>query len=140
MIEITVLGIPGPQGSKRHVGNGRMVESSKKVKPWRDSVAWAAREAVAIHGMIVGPVAAYMVFTLPKPKSAPKTKRTYPDRTPDIDKLLRSTFDGLTTGGIWEDDARVIDIGAMKVYPNEATHALDIPGVFIRLWAVKGRE
>ena len=30
-----VLGLPAPQGSKRHVGEGRMVESSKRVKPWR---------------------------------------------------------------------------------------------------------
>lgn len=35
-----VFGLPAPQGSKRHVGEGRMVESSKRVKPWRRQVAW----------------------------------------------------------------------------------------------------
>lgn len=30
----SVLGLPAPQGSKTHVGEGRMVESSKRVKPW----------------------------------------------------------------------------------------------------------
>ena len=34
-VSFNVIGIPGAQGSKRHVGNGVMVESSKKVKPWR---------------------------------------------------------------------------------------------------------
>lgn len=29
-----VIGLPAPQGSKKHVGHGVMVESSKKVKPW----------------------------------------------------------------------------------------------------------
>ena len=31
MIEIKVIGLPAPQGSKRHVGHGVMIESSKKV-------------------------------------------------------------------------------------------------------------
>lgn len=30
---IIVHGIPAPQGSKRHVGNGVLLESSKMVKP-----------------------------------------------------------------------------------------------------------
>lgn len=45
MIEITVHGLPAPQGSKRHVGRGVMVESSKNVKPWRSAVVWAAISA-----------------------------------------------------------------------------------------------
>ena len=48
MITITVYGMPGPQGSKRFVGTrggrGVMVESSAKVKPWREAVKHAARE------------------------------------------------------------------------------------------------
>ena len=38
----TVNGLPAPQGSHKHVGGGRMVESSKKVKPWRQDVKAAA--------------------------------------------------------------------------------------------------
>ena len=40
-----VPGKPAAQGSKRHVGNGVMIESSKRVKPWRTDV----RESVAAH-------------------------------------------------------------------------------------------
>ena len=36
-ITLTVRGLPAPQGSKRHIGRGVMVESSKRVKPWRDA-------------------------------------------------------------------------------------------------------
>jgi crossover junction endodeoxyribonuclease RusA len=132
-ITITVYGTPGPQGSKRHVGNGRMVESSAKVKPWREAVVWAAR---GVGGKIAGPVGVDITFTLPKPKSAPKTKRTWPDRKPDIDKLVRSTFDALTTAGAIEDDARVVHINAFKAFPGEGPDALDVPGCVIHLRAV----
>lgn len=133
MLEITVIGMPGPQGSKRPVGGGRMIESSKKVKPWREAVVWAAREA---GGKISGAVVAEVIFTLPKPKSAPKKRRTWPDRKPDIDKLLRSTFDALSTAGSYEDDARIVGVTAWKVFPGEGEDALDVPGCVIRLRAV----
>ena len=34
-LSFDVKGVPGAQGSKRHVGRGVMLESSKKVAPWR---------------------------------------------------------------------------------------------------------
>ena len=37
-LRINVLGTPAPQGSKRHVGRGIMVESSRLVGPWREAV------------------------------------------------------------------------------------------------------
>ena len=45
-ITFEVYGQPAPQGSKRHVGGGRMIESSKAVAPWREAVKWAAIEAM----------------------------------------------------------------------------------------------
>jgi Holliday junction resolvase RusA-like endonuclease len=78
-----------------------------------------------------------MVFTMPKPLSAPKTRRTWPMRTPDLSKLLRSTEDALTTAGIWRDDARVVEYGrAAKVFPGEDPEALEAPGVRIVLEVV----
>ena len=40
MISISweTIGDPAPQGSKRHVGNGIMVESSKKLPVWREQL------------------------------------------------------------------------------------------------------
>ncbi len=144
MREIIVYGIPAPQGSKRFVGHaksgrGIMVESSKAVKPWREAVKWAAL-GEGIRGpedAIVGPVRVEMSFTLPKPKSAPKTRRTYPDRKPDLSKLIRSTEDALTDAGVWEDDSRVIYCGASKLYPSEGLGALSKPGAIIRITPVK---
>jgi crossover junction endodeoxyribonuclease RusA len=127
---ITVIGEPAPQGSKRHVGKGIMIESSQKVKPWREAVVWASREAGA---RVEGPVEMRIVFTVRKPKGAPKNKRTWPDRKPDLDKLQRSTLDALVTAGAIEDDARVIRINAAKVFPMEGTDALDVPGAVIEI-------
>jgi Holliday junction resolvase RusA-like endonuclease len=139
VITITVRGTPAPQGSKKYVGQtkdgrGLLVESSKKVKPWRQDVKAAAEELIAHTGMppIDGPVIVRMVFTLPKPASAPKRRRTYPMRTPDLSKLARSTEDALTEAGIWRDDARVIEYSRLaKVFPGEDAESLPVPGVRI---------
>ena len=136
MIEFRVYGMPAPQGSKRHVGHGVMIESSKKVKPWREAVVWAVRgmltpEEAPPH--VAGPVSMDLTFTLPKPKSAPKTRRTLPDRKPDLDKLCRSTLDALVTAGVIEDDARVVWMRASKTFPNEGQDCLDVPGAIIRI-------
>ncbi|MEZ5544244.1 MAG: RusA family crossover junction endodeoxyribonuclease [Lysobacteraceae bacterium] len=131
-IVITVYGQPAPQGSKRHVGNGVMVESSKKLRPWRQDVKAAAEVVRNALCPLDGPVRVRMVFTLPKPLSAPKRRRTWPCRTPDLSKLARGTEDALTDAGIWRDDARVVEYERLaKVYPNEDPEALDAPGVRI---------
>ena len=120
-----VHGTPAPQGSKRafrnqHTGRIAMVESSSKVKPWRQAVkfAWAelGREGVSFPAPAA--VHAYVAFYLPRPQghfgtgknagvikdSAPR----HPAGKPDIDKLLRSTLDGIGEAGAWTDDAQVV--------------------------------
>ncbi len=142
MIAFKVYGMPAPQGSKRHVGNGVMIESSKKVKPWRQDVVAAAREAMAGPAgwaALDGPLVAVMVFTLPKPKSAPKTRQTWPDKKPDLSKLIRSTEDALTTAGVIADDARIVAFArAAKVFPNEDLNALGSPGAWIEIRRLEG--
>ena len=64
----TVIGIPAPQGSKRHVGNGIMIENSKRVKPWRQNV----KEAALIHydGEVIDQaVEVEIIFSFARPKS-----------------------------------------------------------------------
>ena len=129
-LRIVVRDTPAPQGSKRHVGHGRMVESSTKVKPWRESVR-AAALADGPRSPLRGPLRCWVTFTLRKPVSAPKTKRTWPVKYPDADKLLRSTLDALGSAGVWLDDAQVIDVRGVKVYPGEGVDALDVPGAVI---------
>ena len=136
-VELVVLGLPGPQGSKSpkgRDGRGRviLVESSKKVAPWRDSVAWAARQAMAGRPPIDGPVRCQMVFVFPRPKSRKRT--ALHDRKPDLSKLIRSTEDALTTGGAWADDARVVEyVETGKVYAGATGLGIN-SGAVVRIW------
>jgi crossover junction endodeoxyribonuclease RusA len=135
-IGFTVIGLPAPQGSKRHVGRGILIESSKNVKPWREAVKVAAYKHRTDLQLapLAGPLSVTVTFYLPRPKSAPKS-RTTPDRRPDLDKLLRSTFDALGEAGIWGDDAQVIEVTAAKAYAG-APNQLDVPGadITVRVW------
>lgn len=116
-----VLGItPAPQGSKRHVGGGRMIESSPKVKPWREAVRQEALKAnIPISDQ---PIYLHLLFRFNRPRghfnargtlkpSAPHT----PITRPDLDKLCRSTLDGLT-GVLFKDDSQVAFMVASKEY------------------------
>lgn len=124
-----VLFVPGdaaPQGSKRHVGRGRMVESSKAVGPWRERVALAAHQ----HGWTLAPagvpVAVELVFVRPRPVSAPKRRTPAAVRKPDLDKLARAVLDALT-GIAWADDSQVVDLRASK----RLAEIGEQPGVYI---------
>lgn len=147
-ISITVYGLPAPQGSKRHVGNGVMIESSKKVKPWRQDVKQAALDAIAgLDGWtpLDGPLLASMVFSFARPKGHYRTGRNAhllrdsapvrPSVTPDLSKILRSTEDALT-GVVWADDARVVGYERLgKFYAGaDVPDVLTMPGCVIRVW------
>ena len=120
----SVLGLPAPQGSKTHVGDGRMVESSKRVKPWRRQVA-AAYADRNFGDMLDGPVSIIVDFYLPRPKahygtgrnagtlkgSAPVEHLTMPD----LDKLVRAVGDALTRLA-WRDDSQIVAWHAYKHY------------------------
>lgn len=115
MINFFVPGIPAPQGSKTgRVVNGRVVmwESSSKVKPWRNQVTKVAQLIMSEHELITEPVEVCLSFRLPKPKSV---KREFPSVKPDLDKLVRSTLDGLSKV-CYQDDALVLGLSATKVY------------------------
>lgn len=128
-----VRGVPVPQGSIRHLGRGRPAvhSNAKTLEPWRKTVQWAAEEALGTTGPITGPVRVEMTFTVPKPLSAPKRRRTWPTARPDVDKLVRAVGDALTAAGAWHDDAQIVELTARKVYPGEGHDALPVPGAVI---------
>lgn len=120
-----VYGLPAPQGSKRHVGGGRMVEASKKVAPWREAVVAEAQRLGYAGLRIDDPVVVRVTFYLPRPVSHRGARGlrpsapVWPAKVPDLDKLLRSTLDGLVQAAVLTDDARVAVIHARKTYDDE---------------------
>lgn len=123
IVSIDVMGLPAAQGSKRHVGRGVLVESSKRVGPWREAVVAAAIQQDAANKQLDGPVKVDVSFYFPRPKShtnaAGHLKPNAPFvhyTTPDLDKVIRSTLDALTQAAVITDDARVQEITARKLY------------------------
>lgn len=112
-ITFFVPGKAAPQGSKRHVGRGILVESSKEVGPWRERVALVAHNAMRGHAVSAGAVTVTLNFVLPRPKSAPKTKTPPAIKRPDIDKLERAILDAVT-GVCFLDDSQVISLCGYK--------------------------
>ena len=144
---LTATGTPAPQGSKKGFYNHRtqrvqMVESSKKVKPWRQDVVASVDairsdvEAGFVRGVelpLAGPLEVVVDFYIARPgyhygtgRNAGVLKPTAPayvDKKPDADKLLRSTLDGLKEAGVYRDDAQVAVVTGRKHYANAATGA-----------------
>jgi crossover junction endodeoxyribonuclease RusA len=125
-IDIRVYGLPAAQGSKRHLGRGVMVESSKRVKPWRSDVVAAA--LAAYDGpLIEGAVSVSVVFLFARPKGHFGKRGLLPSAplhltsqgAGDLDKLCRSTLDGLSAaagGSLLRDDSQVVTLTANKRY------------------------
>lgn len=113
----TAFGDPAPQGSKRYVGNGRFIEASQKLKPWRSAVADAVfMEFIKSQDErpFSEPVVVYVTFYMPKPKTV---KRLWPSVAPDLDKLCRSLGDALSVdAGLISDDSLIVSWHASKVY------------------------
>ena len=132
-VEIRVYGIPRPQGSKRSLGNGRMIEASPHVKQWRNDVMAAA--AVSYKGAaITGAVELQIVFLFPRPKShygtgrnEQKLKASAPVHCisrahGDTSKLIRSTEDAISASSgypVIEDDSQVVALSCRKRYAEE---------------------
>ncbi len=112
-----------------------MVESSKKVAPWREAVRQTAVASVA--DLIDGPVEVQICFRFLRPKSHHRANGELRQGAPeyltarnrgDLDKLCRSTLDGLT-GSVFLDDSQVVKLSAEKRFCTEG----EKPGAIIRL-------
>jgi crossover junction endodeoxyribonuclease RusA len=106
-----IPGTPAPQGSKRHVGNGVLIESSKHVGPWRERIAWFA--AQNMHSRFTGAVNVRLEFVMPRPKSLPQNRTPAAIKRPDVDKLARACLDSLS-GIAYQDDSQVVGLHANK--------------------------
>lgn len=105
LLHIEVTGRPAPQGSK----DAHMREQSRYLPAWRAAVkrdVYRAYRAAGIEPdalpLYRGAVAFGGVFHM-----SPGHRF---DGPPDLDKLLRSTWDACTAARLWEDDARVTSI------------------------------
>jgi crossover junction endodeoxyribonuclease RusA len=113
-LTVFVPGRPAPQGSKRHVGNGVMVEMSKHVKPWRADIREHVLSQLLGTPPIDGAVQIELEFVLPRPVSTPKRSTPPAIKRPDLDKLERAVLDALSSAGVWHDDSQVTRMSSGK--------------------------
>jgi crossover junction endodeoxyribonuclease RusA len=150
VLVFTVHGLPKPQGSKsafisKKTGKLLVTEAVKDSPAWRrkvrDNIALGMRATPPpLEGWpLLGPIAVDLIFTMPRPVSHPKRRRTWPFAKPDVDKLTRAVLDAGTQAKLWLDDAQVVDVHAAKAYPLEAPGALASPGVHAVVYLVGDR-
>ena len=129
MIDLVVLGTPAPQGSKRHVGRGIMVEASKKVTPWREAVVTECQRHGLTGRMLDIGLDVFLCFYFPRPAGHFRANGEVKGSAPlfpikrsvgDIDKLARSTLDGLVQASVIADDSLVANLTARKRYATLA--------------------
>ncbi len=146
MTSFFVPGRPAAQGSKRAFPRtsacGKisvaLVESSKHLKPWRQTINAAARE----HGLkrLEGPVGMSLTFVMQRPAShhiagardrpLKASAPPYPSgRVGDLDKLTRAVLDALDGVAYYDDSQVCLQSPVAKVYGND-------PGVSIDVWAL----
>ena len=129
-IDLLVEGVPVPQGSFRHVGNGRIISANPKLNAWRDTIATQIAQQTA-HRLIEAPIRLQLVFTMPRPKSVPIGRRATPTTKPDLDKLTRAVMDAISLERycqVIKDDSLVTDLHAAKRYADHTK-----PGVTIMI-------
>jgi Holliday junction resolvase RusA-like endonuclease len=127
VVNFTVLGRPQPGGSKRAVpvpgGKIRVIDANRKVKPWRDSVAAAAQEAMGDKEPLTGPLGLGLTFFIQRPQShytkvSERISRGAPRRPitrPDLTKYIRAVEDACTSI-LWRDDSQVVTQVCRKFY------------------------
>lgn len=144
-----VPGVALPQGSKtafisKSTGRPIVKDNNIRLPRWRNTVTEAALRRVNESEWafpITGPIAITVTFIFQRPKSHFGTGRNsttvkpnspaWPDVTPDLDKLIRAIFDGITDAQVWRDDAQVVWVQAAKRYADKSP--LRGPGVHITI-------
>jgi len=133
--EFLIAGKPVPQGSKTarviRTPKGPIAslynDNDKTLKPWRKQVTLDALAGFT-GDRLEGPVGVEVEFRFDRPKTVTREHMTV---KPDIDKLQRALFDGITDAGVWRDDSQIVSVAVDKVYAAAA-------GVHVRIYTIEG--
>ena len=106
-------------GRAVHVPSGSEV-NRQRLASWKTAVVDSARHYAG--SLLTGPVGVSIVFRFPMRVADVKRGHPRPNAPryhtskPDVDKLLRSTLDAITSSGVWTDDSQVSISLAAKAY------------------------
>lgn len=130
IIDLWIPGEPATAGSKKHIGNGILVDSSgKKGVAWRTAVQAAAQQAHAGPPIKDAPLAMLCLFYRDRPKGhygakgnvKPKFQGAKWTGRPDAIKLVRAIEDALNKV-LYHDDSQIVLSVQMKLWCDDTTH------------------
>lgn len=118
-VRVRVEGRPAPKGSRIQgvTRKGRMYTrpASKHEAPWVRAVKQATELAMRHHAPMPPPYAVHIDILVPAPR---RIVKPWPSQH-DLDKLVRSTVDGLVQGKALDDDRHVIELHVSKRFVND---------------------
>lgn len=128
-ITFTVYGAAQAKGSMRAftprgMNHPVITDSNRSVKGWQNMIAAGAMHALDAlppedRHLIAGGVRCEVTYYLPRPKAldAPRYRgvEVLHTKRPDVDKLTRAVLDALSHR-LWNDDAQVVELIAVKRY------------------------
>lgn len=127
-LQVRAYGRPAPQGSHEIGANGYVMHSSNYLAAWRQAVNESARRAYLDAGLtgrdmplIPYPRPVYLAvahWVLDEQCRAEGTAE--PTGSPDLDKLLRATIDGLGEARVFGNDSQVKAVMTSKVRGENA--------------------
>src|SRR5690242_19053693 len=88
LVEVETRGTPIPQGAIRSLGKGRpsIHANAERMLPWRAQVQFAIEAGMSASPYtawpFLGPVSVFATFTVKKPTTAPKRRKTWPITRP----------------------------------------------------------
>ena len=124
VFDVFVKGIPRPQGRPRIVRfpNGKAGLKDPDIsRDWKNYVRMVAGETWG-RAPEEGPVALFLTFYLPIPRSWSKKRRMaalageiWPTGRPDLDNLAKAVIDAII-GVVIADDRQIVELSVAKFY------------------------
>jgi Holliday junction resolvase RusA-like endonuclease len=119
--------VPGDPLPFRWNAHGKTRYVPTPQRAWMGTIAWEVRARWRGKPPLDVPLTLDAFFFLRRPL---RGKLEMPTGKPDRSNLLKALEDALTDGGLWTDDALVLDGHTAKAYSDIDTP----PGVGIRVW------
>ena len=131
LITLFVAGLPKGQPRPRAFamktkggGYTARVFDAGTAEGWKSEIAQTWKGVVPATPIITEPVALFLTFLMPRPKSHFTKKGLRPDaprwcaKKPDADNLSKAVMDCLSVIGVWQDDDQVVVLQAEKKFAN----------------------
>ena len=112
----------------------RVVRTNGKVRAFTPADSKAYQTQVAVHCRHAMSLRAHGTFPLKDLVGLQVTFYRDNYRRVDLDNLLKSIMDGMTTAGVWWDDSQVVDLRALKRV------SVKEPRAEVSLWTADAKE